>query len=70
VAQQDRLDVPAFGWRKGDVILQIHQLDLPSGPEGHEIAIGLYDPVTNTRLPVAVAGQPADDRLLLREVQP
>ena len=29
VAQQDRLDVPAYGWRSGDVIAQIHHIDLP-----------------------------------------
>ena len=70
VAQQDRLDVPAYGWRSGDIIAQIQHIDLPPDLPAIEIAIGLYNPATGERLPVTVNGQPAGDRLLLREVQP
>jgi hypothetical protein len=70
VAQQDRLDVPAYGWHSGDVIAQIHHVDLPAGIQAFQIAIGLYNPATSERLPVTVDGQPASDHLLLREVQP
>jgi hypothetical protein len=52
------------------VIAQIYHIDLLSKVEGSEIAIGLYNPASNIRLPVTVAGQPAGDRLLLRKVQP
>jgi hypothetical protein len=70
VAQQDQLDVPAYGWRRGDVIAQLQHIDLPPDVGAPEIAIGLYNPVTSERLPVTVNGQPAGDYLLLREVQP
>jgi hypothetical protein len=70
MAQQDRLDVPAFGWHSGDTIAQVQRINLPPEIQSPEVGIGLYNPATNTRLPVTVAGQPADDRLLLREVQP
>ena len=58
VAQQDRLDVPAFGWRSGDVIAQVHHLDLPPAVQKHDVAIGFYNPDSGTRLPVSMNGQP------------
>jgi hypothetical protein len=67
VAQQDRLDVPAYGWRRGDVIAQLHQIDLPPDLEQGAVAIGLYNPDTNTRLPITVNGE-TTDRLLLAEL--
>jgi hypothetical protein len=70
VAQQDRLDVPAYGWRAGDAIAQIQHIELPSDLSTAEIAIGLYNPATNERLPIMVDGQLIGDRLLLREAQP
>ncbi|NTU63500.1 MAG: hypothetical protein HGB05_08865 [Chloroflexi bacterium] len=70
VAQQDRLDAPAYGWRSGDVIAQIHHIDLPPAVQLSNIAIGLYNPDSNTRLPVTVEGQPRGDRLMVGEVQP
>jgi hypothetical protein len=70
VAQQDHLDVPAFGWRAGDVIAQVHRINLPAAAQYSNIAVGLYDPDSNARLPVTVAGQPGGDRLLLSERQP
>jgi hypothetical protein len=70
VAQQDRLDVPAYSWHSGDVIAQVHQIDLPPDIERSEIAIGLYNPASNTRLPVTVSGQLRGNRLILSKVQP
>ncbi|CAG0933008.1 hypothetical protein TFLX_02848 [Thermoflexales bacterium] len=70
VAQQDRLDVPAFGWRPGDIVAQVHRADLPSHVQSSEIAVGFYNPDSNMRLPVTVAGQPSGDRLLLSEARP
>jgi hypothetical protein len=67
VAQQDRLDVPAYGWRRGDVIAQIHHTELPLDLEQGAIAIGLYNPDTNTRLPATVDRE-TTDRLLLTEL--
>jgi hypothetical protein len=70
VAQQDRLDVPADGWRSGDVIVQIQHIDLPPDVQHSTLAIGLYRPDTNSRLPVTLDGQPTGDQVLLSEVQP
>jgi hypothetical protein len=67
VAQQDRLDVPAYGWRGGDVIAQIHHINLPPDLESGMVAIGLYNPDANTRLPVTVNGE-TTDRLLLTQL--
>ena len=67
VAQQDRLDVPAFGWHTGDLIAQVHHLELPSVLGQGAVAIGLYNPVANARLPVSLNGQ-TTDRLLLTEL--
>ena len=49
VAQQDRLDVPAYGWRAGDVFVQVHHLDRPAQAES--VALGLYQSDTGQRLP-------------------
>jgi len=67
VAQQDRLDVPAYGWHADDMIAQVQHLSLPADLGKGTIAIGLYNPDTNTRLPVTINGEPTD-RLLLTEL--
>ena len=64
VAQQDRLDVPAYGWRAGDVFAQVHHLDRPA--QAASVAIGLYQPDTGQRLPVIVNGHEVDQRLVLK----
>jgi hypothetical protein len=64
VAQQDRLDVPAYGWRAGDVFVQVHRLDRPA--QAKSIALGLYQPDTGQRLPVIVDGREVDQRLSLK----
>jgi hypothetical protein len=70
VAQQDRLDVPAYGWHSGDMIAQVHQIDLPPAGQKYDVAIGFYNPDSGTRLPVTLHGQPDGDRLVLSEAQP
>ncbi len=59
-----------YGWRSGDVIAQIQHIDLPPDVQRSNLAIGLYRPDTNARLPVTVDGQPIGDQVLLSEVQP
>ena len=52
VTQQDRLDVPAYGWRSGDVIAQVQRLTLPANLKPATIEIGLYNPDSGLRLPM------------------
>ncbi len=43
---------PTSWWLPGDVIRDPHTLALPSTPTaGWELRVGLYDPMTDTRLP-------------------
>jgi hypothetical protein len=80
VAQQDRLDAPAWNWHPGEVFAQVHRLVI-----GEEVGAGLYplevgaytrpipspiDPnPPTTRLALFVDGQPVSDRILLPPVQ-
>jgi hypothetical protein len=57
VAQADRLDAPPSGWRAGDIIVQVHRLALSESITSASIAIGLYNPESGVRLPVANADQ-------------
>ncbi len=71
VAQEDRLDVPAFGWRAGDLIVQVNHLNLADGAPPAQsiwIEVGLYNSDSGERVPVSVNGQPVDSRLLLQRV--
>ncbi len=65
VTQADRLDASADDWRSGDLIAQVHRLDLPQNAKNDAVEIGLYDPETGVRLPVIVNGQTVDNRLIL-----
>ncbi len=71
MAQEDRLDAPAFGWRAGDLIAQVNHLhfDRPT-QQPVWIEAGLYDPDSGARVPVMVNGQPVDSRVLLQRVEP
>jgi len=80
VAQQDRLDAPAWNWHPGEVFAQVHRLVI-----GDDVAAGLYplevgaytrpapspiDPNPPTiRLALFVDGQPVSDHILLPPVQ-
>jgi hypothetical protein len=66
VAQEDRLDVPAELWHTGDWIVQIDRVSLPPDASPVTIAIGLYDPESNVRLPINLNGHASDQLLLTR----
>jgi hypothetical protein len=70
VAQADQLDASPFGWRAGDVIAQVHRLKIPADVPEYQVAIGFYNPATNERLPVTIAGRAQGDRFTLNEAQP
>lgn len=56
-------------WQPGEIISDERRLELPQdAPEegqGYQIAIGLYDPQTQQRLPITLDGQPAGDALVI-----
>ncbi len=80
IAQQDRLDAPTWNWRSGEIIAQVHRLNI-----GADVAEGLYSlevgaytrpgptpiqpnpPVT--RLTVYINGQARGDSLWLPSVE-
>jgi hypothetical protein len=64
VAQADRLDASPFGWRPGDVFVQIDRLALPPESAAFTIEIGLYNPESGVRLPASVNGQAIEHVLL------
>ena len=71
LAQDDRLDALAYGWRPGDVIAQISRLDLTQAsdlPPAYSIEIGLYHPGSGERLPVSAGGREINHRLLLKHI--
>jgi hypothetical protein len=70
VAQQDRLDVPAYGWRSGDVIAQVHRLQLPAAEADWHTVIGLYNTASGARLPVTANGLPAGDHWVVGQAKP
>ena len=57
MAQDDRLDVPAELWHTGDWIVQVNRVSVPPDMKQVTVAIGLYNPETNTRLPINLNGQ-------------
>jgi hypothetical protein len=67
VAQNDRLDVPAALWHAGDWIVQINHVPVLPEAQRVTVAIGLYNPETNTRLPINLNGS-TTDRLLLGQI--
>jgi len=62
VAQHDGLGSPPHRWAAGDLVIQKHVILLPADlpPGQYDLQAGVYDVVTNVRLPVLAA-----DRLLL-----
>jgi hypothetical protein len=75
VAQHDGLPVewsrPTTGWLPGEVIADVHFLDLKADvpPGEYLLEVGLYNAETNVRLPVLdMAGQIVEDRTLLAPV--
>jgi hypothetical protein len=75
IAQHDRLPVewsrPTTGWLPGEVIADVHLLDLKADvpPGEYLLEVGLYNAETDVRLPVLdTAGQTGKDRVLLAPV--
>lgn len=54
LVQQDRLDVPSWGWQMGDIVVQIHQLVLPGDAAAgeYQVIVGIYDRPSLQRTPV------------------
>jgi 4-amino-4-deoxy-L-arabinose transferase-like glycosyltransferase len=70
VAQDDRLDAPAWNWRAGDAFVQIHQIQLDASmpPGSYDLAVGIYNRHTMERLSV-VADDFEGDRVLLDKLE-
>ncbi len=70
VTQQDGPPVTAAGpaptgsWQPGEFLATVHRLGASPAP-GTALRVGLYDPVTQVRLPVTVNGAPAGDSVPL-----
>ncbi|MFO8231926.1 MAG: hypothetical protein R6U20_04605, partial [Longimonas sp.] len=71
VSQVDRLDVPSWQWKAGDILVQRHRLEVNGDAEPglHHLQVGLYTRDDMSRLPVIVDGVAKDDRVLLPPVQ-
>jgi len=71
VAQQDRLGLTSASLQPGDILVQIHRLDLPPDlAEGaYVLSIGLYTPADGARLQITQSDQPRGDRLWLKAIQ-
>lgn len=67
IAQEDRLDAPAWAWKEGDMVLQIHRLKLPPESDHGPLAlsVGVYRRADMGRLPVSAGGQVVGDALFL-----
>ncbi len=66
IAQHDSLGYPLRGWAAGDLIVQKHTISLPADfpPDQYHFQVGLYDSITDVRLPVLTS-----DRLLLYSLE-
>jgi hypothetical protein len=70
VAQEDRLDAPAWDWQKRDVIAQIHRIALPRDLKRSAVMlrVGVYRQADVTRLPVLVGDDAVSDSVILSPV--
>jgi hypothetical protein len=68
-AQSDSVPVnwtrPTTGWVPGEYVADTHALTLPDDlpPGEYRLWVGLYDPQTGNRVPVAGAGADVDRRV-------
>lgn len=72
VAQSDGLSAPTQFWRAGDVIVQLHRLQVPPGtaPGAYRLILGLYNSQTGIRARfLDAAGRPLADHLWLPEIE-
>lgn len=63
LAQQDRLDAPSWDWQAGDIVVQIHQIEIPAEapPGSYETRAGVYDRRSIQPLPVLSGGDEAGE---------
>ncbi len=62
---------PFSVWTPGLAMQDLYSLDVPQdAPASLQLAVGLYDPKTEERLPLTENGQPAGDRLFLSLTAP
>lgn len=61
LAQGDRLDAPSWAWQTGEWVAQIHPLRVPesAAPGEYAAVIGIYDRLSEIRLPVSGGGDTA-----------
>lgn len=66
IAQADRLDVPSFAWKNGDVFIQLHQFTLPNSiaPGEYPLHLGVYTG-DRFRVPIMLDGETVADHLSL-----
>jgi hypothetical protein len=71
VAQEDRLDAPAWNWHAGDIFAQVHrfQMDADSPPGLYPLEVGIYTDHDLARLPIIVDGAPKEDHVLLQPLE-
>ncbi len=76
VGQRDNVPVdntrPTTGWRPGEYIADRYAIPVPPTAKAgrYELRVGLYDPLTNERLPVQVEGRPAPNgQVVLQTVE-
>ena len=73
VAQEDRLDAPAWDWHSGDVVAQVHRLKLgpDTQPGVYRLEVGIYDnnDPDLSRFPVVDGGHVLGDHVLLSTVE-
>jgi hypothetical protein len=65
VAQDDGLDISVDHWQPGDIVVQLHRLDLPAGEYG--LRFGLYNPTNGQRLHFRI-GQEENDQVMIDNV--
>ena len=53
-AQRDSLEAPSWDWQRGDVIIQVHPIAIPTNtvPGAYPAIVGIYDRQSHERLPV------------------
>jgi 4-amino-4-deoxy-L-arabinose transferase-like glycosyltransferase len=69
VAQEDRLDAPAWNWYAGDAFVQLHRLQLNAPPGTYRLSLGVYNRHTMARLPVVIDSVVVDDRVFLEPLK-
>jgi hypothetical protein len=71
IAQEDRLDAPAWDWQKYDVVAQVHRLALPRELSQPLVAleVGMYRRADMSRLPVLVDDAVIGDCVFLEPVK-